>query len=993
MKHNMAAKIDEETENLKNPNNEENTDNSENKNNTDSLHISKSVKKLKKQNHSSSNKLSYFVYFILLALLMGIIVLAITFLVDKNAFSNSSSFFRSDTSIFKPKSDFKKYRTFGLKNGLDVLIISDPLTTTSGASLSVRVGANSDPSTLAGLAHFCEHMLFLGSKKYPNGDDYFKTVTENNGHFNAYTDRELTNYFFDIHYFAFDKALDIFSRFFIDPIFNEEKMKKEVNSVNSEFEKNLIIDTRKRSQVFTYLTDKENPFHRFTTGNLETLINNSKRLKMNLRDELINFHKKFYVADQMKLVIYTNEEVEDMEDIVIDKFSEIKSSINYIDREKIMKENQSQGLNLKNQNSNNLFRSNITPIEKKLLYPNVTPLTLFTYKNPINSEKIGSFIFFNSLTLDHELQIVFLQKPLSNYLNFYYNPLFYFEFLLDSKDENSLIDILKRKNLANKLSTSSEREYKEFSDLVLTINLTKVGVKQIQTVLSIVKSYLDYMKLNLINEKYYNYLRKFSKLNFEFKTTHNNLIFQHISELGARSHKFPMRFLLDDKHMVFNYNQTALEDYSREIDLEKSLIFFATKNFKKYEKLEDKNISSSFSFFDKNSKLSEYEPWYRTNYIYYKIDFSKLNNQSKKTNKNIFNFKPPVLKDEDLVTNLIKSNSNFSCNSTCIENMQKFSLSEPNLLNKTNLFEFWFKSEAGKTLDFKKTIVDVLFKYDKFEDPEDRIHILLLETYLKRKLKKLNSKLKFLSNSLSLSTNHDGLKITYSCFTDNIKQITRELVDKIHIIQGKETIKNFDTISQELKDHLLKEYNAQPWAVSYEYLKKNILIEYTTSEEYIRLLSKITLDDFLFFMNNKFHQKYYTKLLVIGDLSEKEGRDVFTEFEPIIKVDRVKNNKVFKFSLGEKRKNRRIVFKTMSGNFLLRKENHQETNKNNVLLKCFKIGKHGYKNEITLKLFNSIIGNIVFRELRINKQFGYTAKSKIENIDNFLVNFFPQNFY
>jgi insulysin len=969
MKHNMDAKIDEETENLKNT---EHTDEQKIQN------IPITQKLSKPQNQNSSNKLSYFVYFILLTLIIGIIILAITLLIDKNVFSSNSSFFRSDSSIFKPKSDLKKYRTFGLKNGLDVVIISDPLTTTSGASLSVRVGANSDPVHLPGLAHFCEHMLFLGSKKYPNGDDYFKTVTENNGHFNAYTDRELTNYFFDIHYFAFDKALDIFSRFFIDPLFSEEKMNKEVNSVNSEFEKNLIIDTRKRSQVFTYLTDKENPFHRFTTGNIETLMNSSKRLGVSLRDELKKFHRNFYVADKMKLVIYTNEEVEDMEDIVVEKFSEIKSSSGYINRERSIKAE-------KNKNSFNMrineFSTN--SIETKLLYPNTIPLTLSTFTNPINPDKFGTFIFFNSLTLDHELQIVFLQKPLSNYFNFYHNPLFYFEYLLDSKEENSLIDQLKHENLANKLSTSSDREYKEFSDLVLTINLTKQGVGKVQKVLSIVRSYLDYMKSNLISERYYNYLRKVSKLNFEFKTTHESLIYQHVSELGARAHKFPLRFLLDDKHMVFNYNQTVLVEYAKGIDLEKSLIFFPTKN------LQEIDIEDEFSFLDKKSKKSEYEPWYRTNFTYYKINFSKIEKFEKIENFDKNNFSQIKLNDENLITNLIKSNSNFTCNSTCIDSLRTFSLSEPSLLNKTNQFEFWFKNENEKTLDFKKTLIEVLFKYDQSQNnpdnSEDRIYILLLETYLKRKLKKLNSKLKFLSNSITLSTNHNGLKITYSSFTENIKQITKELVEKIHIIQGKETIKNFDSITQELKDHLLKEYNAQPWALSYEYLKKHILVDYTTSEEYLRLLTKITLDDFLFFMNNKFHQKYYTKLLVIGDLSEMEGREVFNEFEPILKVDQIRDEKVFKFSIKEKRKNRRIVFKTMTGNFLLRKENHQETNKNNVLLKCFKIGRHDYKNEINVKLFSSIIGNIVFRELRINKQFGYVAKSRIEHIDNFLV--------
>ena len=36
----------------------------------------------------------------------------------------------------------------------------------------VRVGSLSDPTDIPGLAHFCEHMLFYASEKYPEEDAY-----------------------------------------------------------------------------------------------------------------------------------------------------------------------------------------------------------------------------------------------------------------------------------------------------------------------------------------------------------------------------------------------------------------------------------------------------------------------------------------------------------------------------------------------------------------------------------------------------------------------------------------------------------------------------------------------------------------------------------------------------------------------------------------------------------------------------------------------------
>lgn len=59
-------------------------------------------------------------------------------------------------------------------------------------------GALNDFKELPGLAHFLEHMLFMGSKKYPDENDYHKFVSEHAGHTNAYTAEHQTNFYFDI---------------------------------------------------------------------------------------------------------------------------------------------------------------------------------------------------------------------------------------------------------------------------------------------------------------------------------------------------------------------------------------------------------------------------------------------------------------------------------------------------------------------------------------------------------------------------------------------------------------------------------------------------------------------------------------------------------------------------------------------------------------------------------------------------------------------------
>ena len=71
------------------------------------------------------------------------------------------------SSVAKSLNDKRQYESFQLPNKLNVLVISDPDTDKAAASLDVLIGRRNDPSGREGLAHFLEHMLFLGTKKYP----------------------------------------------------------------------------------------------------------------------------------------------------------------------------------------------------------------------------------------------------------------------------------------------------------------------------------------------------------------------------------------------------------------------------------------------------------------------------------------------------------------------------------------------------------------------------------------------------------------------------------------------------------------------------------------------------------------------------------------------------------------------------------------------------------------------------------------------------------
>ncbi len=212
--------------------------------------------------------------------------------------------------------DTSKYHRFVLDNGLKVILLSDSKLNKSSASICVNVGSLMDPPEHQGLAHFYEHMSFLGTKKYPEAKDYQGFLKTHGGYSNAYTAPDHTNYYFEVYHDVLDGALDRFSQFFISPLFTENYTEREKNAVHSEHQKNIESDSWRMRQVKTNFYNPNHPANHFSTGNLTTLANVS-------RNDLLGFMEKYYTASQMSLSIASNHHPEMMEQWVRKYFSEI----------------------------------------------------------------------------------------------------------------------------------------------------------------------------------------------------------------------------------------------------------------------------------------------------------------------------------------------------------------------------------------------------------------------------------------------------------------------------------------------------------------------------------------------------------------------------------------------------------------------------------------------------------------------------------------------
>ena len=256
---------------------------------------------------------------------------------------------REPTVICKPALDHREYchLRLGPRGELTAVLISDPETDKAAAAMDVGVGHSSDPTSLLGLAHFCEHMLFLGTDKYPEEGSYQAFVSEHGGACNAFTGYENTNYHFDVNPAALPEALDRFAQFFVAPRFTESATRRELHAVDAEHGKNAQSDAWRLMQLLKSCAAPGHPFAKFGTGNLATLRDGAEggstegglegvgtetegsgqagsvQPGVDLREALRAFHATHYHATAMRLVVLGRESLDELQAMCARFFGDI----------------------------------------------------------------------------------------------------------------------------------------------------------------------------------------------------------------------------------------------------------------------------------------------------------------------------------------------------------------------------------------------------------------------------------------------------------------------------------------------------------------------------------------------------------------------------------------------------------------------------------------------------------------------------------------------
>lgn len=401
--------------------------------------------------------------------------------------------------------DSRQYRALRLDSGLEVLLVRDERTAKAAAAVAVGVGSLDNPDSQLGLAHYLEHMLFLGSASYPGAEDYQAFINRNGGRTNASTGYTSTTYMMEVDPPAFAEALRRMADTLARPLLNPVYADKERNAVNAEMESLKYSDGRRMAMLALSTLNPAHPASRFSGGNLATL---SDKPDSVLQEELIRFHRQHYRGNLMKAALYGPQSLDELETLARKELAAI-------------------------------------PGNGAEIQPPAAP--------PVTDREQGVIFGVRPVGEVRSLTVEFVLPGFQNDRTS--KPVQTLSAVLGTETEHSLVDVLRRKGLALGLSAGGDTEtLRNGVSLSLTVRLTEKGDRNRDEVLGVIFAYLEMLRTRGIGPEYFDQTR--DMMNMEFRFAPMSSGFDYV--LGAAG--LMLRYPVED----VNYGPYRMDAFARE---------------------------------------------------------------------------------------------------------------------------------------------------------------------------------------------------------------------------------------------------------------------------------------------------------------------------------------------------------------------------------------------------------------------------------------------
>lgn len=429
--------------------------------------------------------------------------------------------------IRKSEKDPRQYKAVRLDNGMTVLLVSDEKATKSLAALALPVGSLENPTDQLGLAHYLEHMVLMGSKRYPQPDNLAEFLKKHGGSHNASTASYRTAFYLEVENDALQPAADRLADAIAEPLLDPVNADRERNAVNAELTMARSRDGLRMAQVGAETLNPDHPSSRFSGGNLETL---RDKPGSKLHDALKAFYQRYYSANLMKAVIYSNKSLPEMEKIAAETFGRVEN--------------------------------------RQATVPDITV--------PVVTDKQkGIIIHYVPAQPRKQLRIEF--RIDNNSAQFRSKTDTLIGYLIGNRSKNTLSDWLQSRGLADSISAGADpvidRNGGVFS---ISVSLTDKGQANRDEVIAAVFSYLNTLRTKGIDKSYFDEVAHVLDLDFRYPSITRDM--DYIEWLVDTMLRVPVADVLDAPYIADRYDPQAIKSRLDGMTPQNARIWFISPN-------------------------------------------------------------------------------------------------------------------------------------------------------------------------------------------------------------------------------------------------------------------------------------------------------------------------------------------------------------------------------------------------------------------------------
>lgn len=412
-------------------------------------------------------------------------------------------------TIRKSEKDTRQYQAITLDNKMVVLLVSDPQAVKSLSALVVPVGSLEDPDSHPGLAHFLEHMTLMGSKHYPQPDSLSEFLKLHGGSHNASTAPYRTAFYLEVENDALQGAVDRLADAIAEPLLDKKYADRERNAVNAELTMARSRDGMRMAQVSAETINPAHPGARFSGGNLETL---SDKPNSPVYESLLAFRDKYYSANLMKAVIYSNKPLPELAQIAAQTYGRVPN--------------------------------------KSIERPEITvPVVTDAQK--------GIVIHYVPALPRKVLRVEF--RIDNNSAQFRSKTDELITYLIGNRTPGTLSDWLQKQGLVEGIRADSDPVVNGNSGvLAISATLTDKGLANRDRVVAAIFSYLDMLRQKGVDKSYFDELAHVLDLDFRYPSINRDM--DYVEWLADTMIRVPVEHTLDAVNIADRYDAQAIKD-------------------------------------------------------------------------------------------------------------------------------------------------------------------------------------------------------------------------------------------------------------------------------------------------------------------------------------------------------------------------------------------------------------------------------------------------